>query len=56
VLPLGHGQRLFELAPELKRFVRIAGADHNDLVLIGGERYLAAWQQFLEGTAPRSSC
>jgi fermentation-respiration switch protein FrsA (DUF1100 family) len=55
VVPLAHGQRLFELAPEPKRFVLIAGAGHNDLVVIGGERYLQAWQEFLEDSAPRSS-
>ena len=30
--------------------------DGRDRSLFGGERYLAAWKQFLEGTAPRSSC
>jgi fermentation-respiration switch protein FrsA (DUF1100 family) len=51
VVPLAQGQRLFELAPEPKRFVRIAGAGHNDLLLVGGEVYLAAWRQFLADTA-----
>lgn len=53
VVPLAHGQRLFALAPVPKRFVLIAGAGHNDLAVIGGERYLQAWQEFLEDTAPR---
>ena len=55
VVPLAHGQRLFELAPEPKRFVLIPGAGHNDLVLVGAERYLAAWKTFLEDTAPPAS-
>ena len=54
VVPLAHGQRLFELAAESTRFVRIASAGHNDLVLVGGEVYLAAWRQFLADTAPRA--
>jgi fermentation-respiration switch protein FrsA (DUF1100 family) len=52
VVPVAHGQRLFELAPEPKRLVLIAGAGHNDLLLVGGEQYLAAWRQFLADTMP----
>jgi uncharacterized protein len=52
VVPLAHGQRVFELAPEPKRFVQVAGAGHNDLVVVGGEPYLAAWREFLRETAP----
>jgi fermentation-respiration switch protein FrsA (DUF1100 family) len=55
VVPLAHGQCLFELAPEPKRFVLIAGAGHNDLVTVGGERYLQAWHAFLKDTVPCSS-
>jgi fermentation-respiration switch protein FrsA (DUF1100 family) len=55
VVPLAHGQRLFDLAPEPKRFGLIQGAGHNDLVLVGGEPYLHAWNTFLEDTAPPAS-
>lgn len=53
LVPVAHGQRLFELAPEPKRLVLLAGAGHNNLVLVGGEPYLLAWRELLAQTAPR---
>jgi hypothetical protein len=46
------GRRLFELAPEPKRFEAIPGAGHNDLVEIGGRAYFARIGRFLEEVAP----
>ena len=41
VVPFSHGRRLYDLAPQPKRFVEVEGADHNDLVAVYGiEAYL----------------
>jgi fermentation-respiration switch protein FrsA (DUF1100 family) len=47
VVPFEQGQRLFAAAPEPKRFFRIAGADHNDTYLKGGEPYRRALAAFV---------
>jgi fermentation-respiration switch protein FrsA (DUF1100 family) len=47
VVPLAHAQRLFELAPEPKRWFLIRGAGHNDTYVAGGEAYFGAWRAFL---------
>jgi uncharacterized protein len=47
VVPASHAQRLFELAPEPKRFHVLAGSSHN---AVFGERrpeYFGAWRGFL---------
>lgn len=46
-VPFKQGRRLFEAAPQPKRFVAIAGAGHNDAYVVGGERYWEAWRAFL---------
>ncbi|WP_170181773.1 alpha/beta hydrolase [Phreatobacter stygius] len=48
-MPIEHGLRLFALAPEPKRFARIAGGSHNDLWSQGGRGAVLA---FLEATVP----
>ena len=48
VVPFALGRRLFEAAPEPKRFYAIPGADHNDTYLVGGEAYWKAVASFLE--------
>jgi len=48
VVPFALGRRLFEAAPEPKRFYAIPGADHNDTYLVGGEAYWKAIASFLE--------
>jgi len=48
IVPLAHAERLFELAPEPKRFFLIRGAGHNDTYLAGGEAYFDAWGRFLQ--------
>ncbi|MGL4286150.1 MAG: alpha/beta hydrolase [Phreatobacter sp.] len=42
-IPIAHGQRLFALAPEPKRFVGIAGGGHNDLWSRGGREAVLAF-------------
>ncbi|HEY6306247.1 MAG TPA: alpha/beta hydrolase [Candidatus Angelobacter sp.] len=52
VIPIWHGQRLFELANQPKQFVAVPGADHNDLDMVAGASYPKAIQSFaatLEG-------
>lgn len=39
VIPVYHGRKLFEAAPEPKRLVEIEGAGHNDFILVAGPRY-----------------
>jgi hypothetical protein len=46
------GRRLFEQAPEPKRFHVIEGAGHNDAVDVGGAGYFAAIARFLDEVAP----
>ena len=46
IVPLWHGQRLFERAPEPKMFVSIPGAHHNDFMWVAGARYAAALRDF----------
>jgi len=47
IVPLAHARRLFDLAPEPKRFFLIRGAGHNDTYVAGGEAYFQAWGEFL---------
>lgn len=57
IIPLEQSRRLFQAAPEPKRFVTIPGARHNDLALLAGDRLLHEVVGFLETTEaaqPRS--
>jgi fermentation-respiration switch protein FrsA (DUF1100 family) len=49
VIPIRFGERLFALAHEPKRFVRIAGGNHDDLDSFGA---VAEAQRFIAGGAP----
>jgi len=46
IVPLGHGRRLFEMAPGPKTLVVIPGAHHNDFMWVAGPRYAAALRDF----------
>jgi abhydrolase domain-containing protein 17 len=46
VIGAWHGQELFVLANQPKHFYLVQGADHNDLDMIGGTKYLQAIQAF----------
>ena len=46
IVPLWHGQRLFQAAPSPKRFLAVAGAHHNDFMWVAGERYAGALREF----------
>lgn len=45
-IPIGHGRRLFEAAPEPKMFVEVAGG-HADAYLAGAREYEAGISRFL---------
>jgi len=46
VVPWWHGERIYQLAHEPKRFLWVDGAGHNDLLLIAGKTYFAALRDF----------
>ena len=47
LIPYEHGRRLFEAAPEPKRFLEMRGG-HNEGAIVTGERYREAFEDFLE--------
>lgn len=47
MIPLSHGQALFEAAPGPKRFYTLEGATHNDWYQRDPAGYFAAWAEFL---------
>ncbi|MDX1649885.1 MAG: alpha/beta hydrolase, partial [Myxococcota bacterium] len=51
IIPFELGRRLFERAPEPKRFRTIPGAGHNDTVQVGGPARLEALRAFAVGAA-----
>lgn len=49
-IPVQHGQRLYEAASQPKMSLWIAGAGHDDLIWVAGDRYqqtLLSFQQFI---------
>ena len=52
VVPIAMGQRLFDAAPEPKRFYRMEGAGHNDLVEAGGDGFVDCLKQFIAENVP----
>jgi abhydrolase domain-containing protein 17 len=46
VISFNHGQKLFDNANEPKQYLWIENADHNDLTLVAGDRYLKALKDF----------
>jgi len=55
VVPFAQGRRVFDAAPEPKRFFAIPGAGHNDTFLVGGEVYWREVADFLEGVGAPST-
>lgn len=49
VVPFAQGRRVFEAAPEPKRFYAIRGAGHNDTYVVGGDAYWQALADFMGG-------
>ena len=55
IIPYAHGQALFKLANEPKRFVSVEEGDHNSLPDdMGGDRYLKLVKDFIDGTTKRN--
>jgi len=52
VVPFDQGKKVFDAAPQPKRFYTIAGAGHNDTYLVGGDSYFAALREHIERGAP----
>jgi uncharacterized protein len=51
VIPFTMGQTLFARANEPKRFYAVAGADHNEVAVVGGRLYMQAMDNFLREVA-----
>jgi pimeloyl-ACP methyl ester carboxylesterase len=52
LIPIANGQTLYNTSPaQLKHLVRIPGAGHNDLLMVGPDRYFAAIAQFVAETS-----
>jgi uncharacterized protein len=49
IVPIAHGRALYEAAPEPKRLLVIEGAMHNDVLDVGGARYLDVLREFCAG-------
>ncbi|MDJ0851030.1 MAG: alpha/beta hydrolase [Myxococcota bacterium] len=54
IVPFESGQRLFDAAPEPRAFETLAGAGHNDTVVVGGRPYMERIRRFLEEVTPES--
>jgi fermentation-respiration switch protein FrsA (DUF1100 family) len=46
IVPLWHGQQLFERVPGPKMFLAVPGAHHNDFLWVAGARYVTALRDF----------
>jgi fermentation-respiration switch protein FrsA (DUF1100 family) len=54
LIPYEMGQRLFEAAPEPKRFFDLGGLDHND-VMLAGDAYDCALGEFIRSCVAREA-
>ena len=43
VVPISHGERLFQALSEPKKFIRIADGNHVDLFDYGADRHVLTW-------------
>jgi fermentation-respiration switch protein FrsA (DUF1100 family) len=48
LVPVEQSRRLRAAAPEPKRFVLIAGAEHNDHALLAGDQFIGEVVRFLD--------
>jgi fermentation-respiration switch protein FrsA (DUF1100 family) len=53
VVPYRLGRKLYEAAPEPKRFHEVVGAGHNETWLVGGEAYFSALAEFITDATNR---
>jgi fermentation-respiration switch protein FrsA (DUF1100 family) len=47
IIPIAHGERLYEAIPRKAGFLRVAGAGHNDVIAVGGDAYLERIRAFV---------
>ena len=47
VIPFWHGQELFAVAEQPKRFLQVEGARHNDVLWVAGEQYAEVLHEFV---------
>jgi abhydrolase domain-containing protein 17 len=47
-IPFWHGEKLYGIAPQPKRFLWVEGADHENLVEVAGDRYFQAIRAFAQ--------
>lgn len=52
IIPITLGRKLFDAANPPKEFFEIQGASHNDVYLVGGERYFQKLHEFLTTVLP----
>jgi fermentation-respiration switch protein FrsA (DUF1100 family) len=50
IIPVEQGRKLFDAAPARKRLEIVRGAGHNDLSIVGGEKYIDALAEFIRGS------
>ncbi len=48
VIPVAQGRLVYEAAPQPKKFLSVEGAHHNDVYVVGGDRYLRELASFIE--------
>jgi len=46
IVPFSMGQKLFETATDHKSFYPVKDAGHNDVLIVGGEKYFEAFAEF----------
>jgi fermentation-respiration switch protein FrsA (DUF1100 family) len=51
LIPAEQGRKLFDAAPEPKQLKIIESAGHNDLSIVGGEKYIDSLADFMRGVA-----
>ena len=51
IVPIEQGKKVFDAAPEPKKFFTITGAGHNDTYAVGGANYFHQWKEFIDQTA-----
>ncbi len=46
IVPFSMGQKLFEAATDRKFFYPVKDAGHNDVFIVGGEKYFQVFAEF----------
>lgn len=55
IIPIEFGREVFEAAAEPKEFLELAGAGHNDILMVGGDAYLDGLVDFARAVV-RDAC